>query len=81
MSTQQPDMTEPERRARAIRAVAGVAHDADDLRSLLDMLGLDPGETVPHEHPAPARRHGERGIPMTDLTAMLATADPQRHSV
>lgn len=59
-----------------MRVVAHNAHNADDLRDLLAMLGLDAAESRPAERPAPAmpvQRH--RGMPMSDLTAMLAAAD------
>ena len=36
-----------EHRARAVRAVASVAADADECRALLDILGLSAGEGVP----------------------------------
>ncbi|NKQ51815.1 hypothetical protein HFP15_02845 [Amycolatopsis sp. K13G38] len=78
MSIDQPDMTEPERRAKAIRAIAGAAHDADDLRELLDMLGLDPAESLPPEQRpkpvVPVQRHKGQGIPITELAEMLAAA-------
>lgn len=35
---------ERETRVSAVRKVAGLAEDADDLRLLLDALGLDPAE-------------------------------------
>jgi len=69
----------PQQRARAVRAVAGCARDADDLAELLDMLGLDPADARPQpqhmapevpEMPAPRGR----GIPIAELTAMLAAA-------
>ncbi|MBK0866850.1 MULTISPECIES: hypothetical protein [unclassified Saccharopolyspora] len=34
----------PQERAHAVRAVGHHARDADELRELLDMLGLDPQE-------------------------------------
>ncbi|PPK71476.1 hypothetical protein V5P93_003342 [Actinokineospora auranticolor] len=34
-------------RGRAVRLLATAAHDADDLRQLLDLLGLDPAEGLP----------------------------------
>lgn len=37
---------DPDKRARAMRCVAGNAHDAEDLTLLLDILGLDPKETL-----------------------------------
>lgn len=76
MSTERPDMSEPARRARAVHAVAGAARDADDLRDLLAMLGLDPAESVPAACPDPrVPTPRRRGMPMADLTAMLAAID------
>jgi hypothetical protein len=44
-------------RARAVRVVASAAANADECREVLDMLGLDPRETV--EIPEPRRQEAE----------------------
>lgn len=66
----------PEQRARAVRAVASRARDADELAELLSMLGLDAAEARPQlQHTAPeAPALRGRGIPIAELTAMLAAA-------
>ena len=73
MSTREPDL-----RARAVRVVAGCADDADDLRELLAMLGLDPTDALPpSERPTPAvpaQRHKRRGMPIAELATLLETA-------
>lgn len=70
------ELVEPERRARAVRTVAACARDAGELAELLDMLGLKAGDVLPRtEDPAPAvpAQRG-RGIPISELTALLAAA-------
>lgn len=76
------ELSEAERRTRAVRTVAACAHDADDLRHLLDMLGLDPTDALPPEQrpapvPAPRRAKGQ-GLPIVELTALVTAAVSDR---
>ncbi|WAL70017.1 hypothetical protein ORV05_19845 [Amycolatopsis cynarae] len=77
------ELPEPERRARAVRAVAACARDAGELTELLDMLGLEAGEVLPRpEAPTPVVVPAPRGrgIPISELTALLAAAGLTRQS-
>lgn len=75
-------LTEPERRARAVRTVAACAHDAGELRELLDMLGLDAAEALPPQQrparvPEPRRAKGQ-GLPIAELTALVTAVMSER---
>lgn len=41
-----------QQKARAVSTIAHHAHNADDLRELLDMIGLTAADRHPIEHPA-----------------------------
>ncbi|KAA9160209.1 hypothetical protein FPZ12_017815 [Amycolatopsis acidicola] len=73
------ELTNRDEKARAVRVTSAYAHDAEDLGMLLDMLGLKAADVLPEpadagpEVPAPQGK----GLPMAELTALLATLGRQ----
>ncbi|KAA9153459.1 hypothetical protein FPZ12_034515 [Amycolatopsis acidicola] len=71
------ELTSREEKARAVRVTAACARDAEELRTLLDMLGLEAADTLPEQEDAEPEMPQGTGLPMAELTALLTTLDRQ----